>query len=135
LAALIAYYRIPVTPALAFLPVVVLVNIVFTAAVALVLSMANLFYRDVKYLFEVVITVWMFATSVVYPVELIGGRLGQVLALNPMTPIIDGYRAVLLRGQVPWTPGFAAAALSAVLILFAAWIAFHRSEFEFAENV
>ena len=31
--------------------------------------MGNLFYRDVKYLFEVVITVWMFATSVVYPVE------------------------------------------------------------------
>ena len=29
--------------------------------------MGNLFYRDVKYLFEVVITVWMFATSVVYP--------------------------------------------------------------------
>ena len=38
-------------------------------ASALLLAMANLFYRDVKYLFEVVITVWMFATSVLYPVE------------------------------------------------------------------
>ena len=36
-------------------------------AVALLLAMGNLFFRDVKYLFEVVITVWMFATSVVYP--------------------------------------------------------------------
>ena len=36
-------------------------------AMALFLAMSNLFYRDVKYLFEVVITVWMFATSVVYP--------------------------------------------------------------------
>ena len=39
------------------------------AGIALLLAMANLFYRDVKYLFEVVITVWMFATSVLYPVE------------------------------------------------------------------
>ena len=38
--------------------------------------MANLFYRDVKYLFEVVITVWMFATSVLYPVEP-GDRQGR----------------------------------------------------------
>ena len=40
------------------------VQVVFTAGVALLLAMANLFYRDVKYLFEVVITLWMFATSV-----------------------------------------------------------------------
>ena len=52
-----------------FLPVVLVVHVVFTAGVALLLAMANLFYRDVKYLFEVVITVWMFATSVLYPVE------------------------------------------------------------------
>jgi ABC-type polysaccharide/polyol phosphate export permease len=45
------------------------VQIVLTSAVALLLAMANLFYRDVKYLFEVVITVWMFATSVLYPMD------------------------------------------------------------------
>ena len=55
----------------------------FTAAVALLLAMANLFYRDVKYLFEIVISVGMFATSVVYPVDRIGGRLGQLLRAEP----------------------------------------------------
>ena len=42
---------------------------------ALLLSMSNLFFRDVKYLFEIVLTVWMFATSVVYPVDAVGGKL------------------------------------------------------------
>ena len=84
----------------------------FTAGVALLLAMGNLFYRDVKYLFEVVITVWMFATSVVYPVESVGGRLGQLLALNPMTPIIEAYRAVLLYGQLPPAGPFAATAVA-----------------------
>ncbi len=38
--------------------------------------MGNLFYRDVKYLFEIVLTVWMFATSVLYPIDAVGGKLG-----------------------------------------------------------
>jgi ABC-type polysaccharide/polyol phosphate export permease len=95
----------------------------------------NLFYRDVRYLFEIVLTVWMFATSVVYPVERIGGLLGDVLLLNPMTSIIDAYRAVLLRGALPAAGPFAGAALLSCLTLGVAWIAFHRAKFAFAENI
>src|SRR5215213_5641608 len=101
LVALMLYYRVAVGWPLLMLPVVVLGIIIFTAATALAISMANLFYRDVKYLFEIVIAVWMFATSVVYPIGRVGGKLGAVLTLNPMTPIVDAYRAVLLRGELP----------------------------------
>jgi lipopolysaccharide transport system permease protein len=135
LAALMAYYGIPVGRAIAFLPAIILVQTAFTAGMALFLAMANLFYRDVKYLFELVLTVWMFATSVVYPVERVGGRLGQLLQLNPMTPIIDAYRSVLLHNELPPAGPFAVAAAVAFLTLAAAWIAFHRAEFTFAENV
>jgi len=89
----------------------------------------------VKYLFEVAITVWMFATSVVYPVALVGGRLGLVLQLNPMTPIVEAYRDVLLRGRPPEGLVFAVVALVSLLTLAFAWLRFHRAEFEFAENV
>ena len=135
LGAMMVYYRIPVTPALAFLPVVILVQLMFTAGVSLLLAMANLFYRDVKYLFEVVITVWMFATSVVYPIDRVGGTLSVVLKLNPMTPIIDAYRSVLLRGELPPTAPFVAAALLSVVAMVGGWLLFHRAEFQFAENV
>jgi ABC-type polysaccharide/polyol phosphate export permease len=135
LIAMMVYYHIGVTSAILFLPVILLVQIVFTTGMALLLSMANLFYRDVKYLFEVVITVWMFATSVVYPVELVGGRLGAVLMLNPMTPIIDGYRAVILRGTLPAARPFAIATVFAFLVLAIGWVVFHRSEFQFAESI
>ena len=49
---------------------------------ALLLAMANLFYRDVKYLFEIVLTVWMFATSVVYPVRARRRTPGCVAAVS-----------------------------------------------------
>jgi len=130
-----AYYGIGVTAAILFLPVILIVHIAFTAGVALLLAMGNLFYRDVKYLFEVVLTLWMFATSVLYPVSLAGGTLGQVLQLNPMTPVIEAYRSVLLRGEMPPAAPFAYAGVMAFVTLAFAWVVFHRAEFQFAENV
>ena len=129
------YYRVAIGPAILFLPVVMAVHLVFTIAVSLTLAMANLYYRDVKYIFEVAIAVWMFATSVVYPVQMVGGRLGALLALNPMTPIIDVYRSTLLLGRLPAPGQFGAVSVVAVLALAVAWLLFHRGEFQFAENV
>jgi ABC-type polysaccharide/polyol phosphate export permease len=134
LVALMIYYGIAFTWALVFLPAVVIALAIFTAAIALLLAMGNLFYRDVKYLFEIVISVWMFASSVVYPVGQVGGRLQEVLALNPMTHLIDAFRAVLIDGVIPAPAFFATAAVSIVLLL-ASWLLFHSAEFEFAENL
>jgi lipopolysaccharide transport system permease protein len=135
LVALMAYYQMAPTYALAFLPVVVLIHVMLTAGIALLVAMANLFYRDVKYLFEVVITMWMFATPVLYPSELVGGRLGLVLRLNPMTPIMDAYRDVILRGQLPAAGPLVEAGVLSLIIFGSGWLLFHRAEFHFAENV
>jgi ABC-type polysaccharide/polyol phosphate export permease len=130
-----AYYHVMPTAALLLLPVVIVVSVAFTAGMALILAMANLFYRDVKYLFEVVITLWMFATSVVYPVASVGGRLGLLLAVNPMTQIVEAYRAVLIYGQPPDPVGFGATAALSFTVLMFGWLVFHRAEFTFAENI
>jgi len=132
---LMAWYGVVPGPALLALPVVIAVQLLFTTAVALLLSMANLFYRDVKYLFEVAITIWMFATSVVYPIQRVGGRLGLLLVLNPMTHIIDAWRAILLDGVLPPAAPFVATAAFSLIACFAAWLIFHAAEFRFAENV
>jgi homopolymeric O-antigen transport system permease protein len=134
LAALMMYYQVAVGAALLWLPVVLIVQVIFTLAAALALSMANLFFRDVKYLFEIVITVWMFATSVIYPIDRIGGALGAALQLNPMTPIIDSYRAVLLLREAP-PASLGIAAAIATVSLAVGWLVFHRAEFRFAESI
>lgn len=134
LIALMIWYQVPVGPHLAWLPVVISVQVAFTMTLALLLAMANLFYRDVKYLFEVVITLWMFATSVVFPVDRVGGTLGALLMLNPMTGIVDGYRAAILLNSVPPTAFWGAAAASVVGLMMA-WTLFHRLEFRFAESI
>lgn len=134
LIALMTYYQVVPTTALAALPWVLLVQLMFTLSLSMLLAMGNLFYRDVKYLFEVVISVWMFASSVVYPADRVGGTLGAVLALNPMTHLIDAFRAVVIGGVAPG-PEFVASAIFATALFLASWLLFHAAEFEFAENL
>ena len=135
LIALMVYYQIVPTMAVLALPVVFVVHAMFTLGISLLLAMGNLFYRDVKYLFEIILTVWMFLTAVLYPVDQVGGIAGRIMALNPMTPILDGYRDVLLRGRLPDPATFLIATLLSVLVLIGAWIVFHRAEYKFAESV
>ena len=83
---------------------------------------------------EVLMIVWMFATSVVYPLNL-QGPWGWLLALNPMTPIIDAYRQVLLHGTPPDFVGFGYAAVVAALAFCFGLRWFHESEYLFAERI
>jgi len=135
LVALLWFYRIAPAPVVALLPLILLVHAAFTAALALVLAMSNLFYRDVKYLFDVILTVWMFASSTVYPADSLGGLLGTIIRANPMTVIIEAYRHVLLYGTAPDPAPFAAVTVSTLLLLPSAWLVFHRLEFQFAEHI
>jgi len=132
--ALLIYYGIGLTLAIVYVPAIVAVLVIFTAAIALLLAMGNLFYRDVKYVFEIVISVWMFASSVVYPSDRIGGTLGAVLALNPITHVIDAFRAVVIQGAAPGA-AFAVTALLSIALFLVSWLVFHSAEFEFAENL
>lgn len=132
---LMIHYDVGVGWSLLFLPLVVLVQIAFTAGVALLVAMAHLFYADVKYVFELVLIVWMFASSVLYPTHRVGGVLGTVLQLNPMTPVIDAFRDVALRNTLPNPASFSAVFIVALLTLAVAWLVFHRAEFRFAEEI
>lgn len=134
LVAMLVYYRMTPGAAIFFLPIILFVQTGLTAGFALALAMANLFFRDVKYLFDVVITVWMFASATVYPSDALGhGILGLLVRVNPMTAIIEAYRNVLLYGVLPDAVSFAGATLFTAVLVPAAWILFHRLEFQFAE--
>src|SRR5687767_1134237 len=69
---LMIWYGVRPTWGLLGLPAVMAVMVIFTAGLSLVLSIANLFYRDVRHLVEIVLLIWMFASSVVYPIGTIG---------------------------------------------------------------
>lgn len=116
-------------------PLVVTVQVVFMCGAGLLLSMANLFYRDVGFLFRSLIQLWMFLTCVVYQLDASVGWKRLLIQLNPMTPIIRAYRDCLLFGRSPVDASFAGATIVSVLMLVVGWRWFRRREFEFAEYI
>ena len=115
--------------------IVMFVQILFTAGISFLLAMSNLFFRDVRYIYSVLITLWMFASSVVYPMKVSNPKIQAILYLNPMTPILDAYRDVLLKGVMPeWKGGLYTLAIS-VLLFITGWVMFYKMQYKFAEKV
>ena len=132
---LMFFYRVNLHFTILFVPLVLLTQIMLMTGLSFLLSMGNLFYRDVKYIFDVVIVLWMFATSVIYPINVESAVLQRILMLNPMTPIIDAYRALILKGTLPNLSYLGVAAAISIAIFFVGLFYFHRNEHLFAENI
>ena len=140
------------TPALGWVPLLVLLLITFTAGTCLFLSCANLFFRDVKYIVQVMLTFGIFFTPVLYEPALLGPSGARLVMLNPIAPILEGLRLAIFHGHsliepyvvmnrhgievltwTPWYLGYSAAwAFGGVAI---AAVLFHRAESAFAEYV
>jgi ABC-type polysaccharide/polyol phosphate export permease len=127
-------YSITITWTVALTILVIIVQIIFTAGVSFFLSMGNLFFRDVRYIYSVFVTLWMFATSVVYPMKVSDPGLQKILYLNPMTPIIDAYRDVLLRGRIPDMGSFVYSIFISLAIFLIGWVLFYKMQYKFAEK-
>jgi lipopolysaccharide transport system permease protein len=136
LAGLMAWFRVVPTAAALLLPVVILVHLMLVVGLGLALAAANVFFRDVQYVFDVIVLVWMFASPVF--VETRGrhfiGKIDVFADLNPMHPILEGYRDVLLNGGFtnPWH--FVLGAAWAVAFLLFGFLVFARWEPLFAER-
>jgi ABC-2 type transport system permease protein len=110
-----------VTPAWSWLlfPLVVVAIVVFAAAVAMLLSALYPRFRDAAIIWSVASTALFYATPVLYPLELVPGTVGRLLALNPLSPLFETARKWVID---PDAPGAAAAAGGAVWLLVPASI-------------
>lgn len=93
------------TPALLWVPLLLLILVCFTAAAALFLSSANLFYRDVKYVVQVALTFGVLVTPVFFEPAMVGPRFGRLLMLNPIAPLLEGLRLAVIEGHSLLQPG------------------------------
>ncbi len=123
------------TRALLFFPVILVVQTMFIAGLGMLLAMANLFYRDVRQVFSVLIQLWMFISAVVVPLPQDQSPWAQMIALNPLVPLITAYRDAILHGRGPDLAGFIYTSIVALLLLIFGWISFRRASFRFAECI
>ena len=96
LAAFLIYYRMPIEPVdLVWFPIIVLIQLVLTAGLALLVSALTVHFRDVRDLLQNLLTLWFFATPIIYPLSLAPSNVQRLLGLNPFTHLAVAYQEVL----------------------------------------
>jgi ABC-type polysaccharide/polyol phosphate export permease len=126
--------HVGVSVQLLWLPWLILVLVVLTTGLGIVLAAVSLFFRDVKYLVEVILTFAIFFTPVFYETRMFG-HWASLLMLNPVAPLLEGIADVVVRHTAPPLPWVGYSALCALGILGGAVAVFHRLEPYFAESV
>lgn len=129
------YYKVPLHPTIAFLPLIFFFQFLLVIGISLILSAINVFYRDVENVIGVFLTIWMYLTPVIYPPEIIPRHLMQIFNLNPMMPIINSYRNIILYGVNPPTESFIIAAISSSLIFLFGYFFFKNRAKYFADVI
>ncbi|MBW4028561.1 MAG: ABC transporter permease [Acidobacteria bacterium] len=115
-------------------PLLLVVLIILTAAFSLVLSCANLFFRDVKYLVEVFLTYGIFLVPVFYSSAQMG-KYGIVLLLNPVGPLLESLSNTIVLHR---SPNFYWLAYSTVWAIFGLALSlwtFRKADRSFAESI
>lgn len=133
--ALLLYYDVSVGVMALLVPVVLLVQVLFTFAIALGASAVNVFYRDIRFVIPLVIQIWLYLTPVIYPVDMVPERYQPIYFLNPMAVFVDTYRRLLLFDQMPqWQYLGFAVALSSILMCIS-FRYFRSAERQFADRI
>jgi ABC-type polysaccharide/polyol phosphate export permease len=136
-----------VTPALLWLPVLAVLLFSFTLALGMLFACANLFFRDVKYILQVLLTFGVLFTPVLFNLGNWGNKGRIALLINPLSAILEAFQVAAVQGTsllhtvpatdggVPlWSPLYLLYALAWTALLFPISVTlFRRSSAQFAE--
>jgi len=100
-----------------WLPVLMVITLLFGLALGLILGVLNVFVRDVAQVMNVVLQLWFWLTPIVYAVNILPGHFFLVLRLNPMYAIVSSYQQVLLWGNPPHFKTLGAIVLVSLVLL------------------
>jgi len=118
-------------PALLLSIPLLLITAALSLGLSLIISSSTAKYRDLAHLTPILVQLWMFATPVIYPLsKLTGGdgRFAWIAWMNPMAPVVEGFRFSLL-GRGTWDGAMlGVSALASVIILLLGVVAFGRAE-------
>ncbi len=128
------YYSFPVNWGyLMLLPLVTLTTL-FALGMAIWLSALNVRYRDVRYALTFVIQIWLFISPIIYPSTLVPEEWRWVMILNPLSGIVEAFRAALFGQKFHWLALAYSSVFTLVLLVYATY-KFKRMERHFAEYI
>lgn len=98
---ILLFYRIPFTWHMLLYPVIVVMVFFFALGLSYILSVLYVFFGDVKHLYSVLLTLWMYLSALFYPLELLPEGMQVLIWQNPVYNFIAAARDCILYGRMP----------------------------------
>lgn len=121
--------------ALLTLPVIMLVEYILALGMAMLTSAITVYFRDLEHILGIVTMAWMYMTPIMYDKSIVPENLMPIFNLNPMTHVIECYRAVLYEKKIPDLTTLLSAAGLGILILIVGILVFNKLQKRFAEEL
>jgi lipopolysaccharide transport system permease protein len=132
--AMALYYGVSLGFALVMMVPLALMITLFATGVGMWMSALNVKYRDIRYALPFVLQIWMYVTPIIYPVTFIPTRWRWLIALNPLSGIIEGFRSAIFGRAFNWNAITVSAVVTLAILICAAY-AFRQMEREFADII
>ena len=132
---LMAALGVPPRPALMALPALLIVQLLLTVGCGFAAATLHVYFRDTAHALSVLFPMWFYLTPIIYPFQLVPEFLRPLLALNPVTALVQDYRDVFLHGVVPLGGRELWLMVASVAAFAAGARAFARARGEFADLV
>jgi ABC-type polysaccharide/polyol phosphate export permease len=131
---ILIWIGVPFGVALLWVPLLLALLALLVSGLGFAFSAANLFFRDVKYIVEVILTFAIFFTPVFYEAGMLGEWQFWIL-LNPVAPLLEGLRAAVVLNEAPQLGWLLYSGVFSVLAFLGGWRLFHALEPAFADRV
>jgi homopolymeric O-antigen transport system permease protein len=128
-------YNIPITWNILWVIPIFFIQQIFTLGLSFFFAAANLLYRDIQYLLNMIILLWFYATPIIYPADIVPEKYKFVFQINPMAVIINAYRQVILGGGEPKYSSLIIGIIVSLIVLFIGFSYFKSREKIFADNI
>ncbi len=120
---------------LVFVPFLALIQYFLTLGIVFALSAINIYIKDTEYLVQFFLNLLFYATPILYQATLFPEKIRWLLYLNPMSQMVDAYRAVFIYHQLPEFSGLLYLIGITIIIFFVGLFIFRKLEKGFAEEV
>ncbi|MDI6720560.1 MAG: ABC transporter permease [Methanomicrobiales archaeon] len=128
-------FQVPPSPTLVYVPLILLILFVFALGISLAIAALNVYYRDVQFIWAVVLQAGFFATPILYPVTIFPEGLRELFLLNPMAHIVIEARNTIIYATAPSPGSLLYAGIASLAALAIGYLIFARYEPGFAEEM
>lgn len=131
LAVLVLVMRHPFYWTWLYLPVPLLALAIFTLGATFFFAAANVYYRDVGHILQILLSAWFYVTPIIFPIDMLPAHYQWIFKLNPIIYVINGFRLSVYYGMLPRPQSILASFVCGFISLYLGFRLFRKYQNDF----